>query len=261
MLAINLQGKVAMVTGATQGIGLGIATMMAKAGCLIAGCGLDPEDSAEAIRFVQQVQGNGSRAFYQQRDLKSEKEIHAFVTAVIQHFGKIDLLISNAGANRFTAPESCSPAFWQENIDLNLRSHWLISQACYTQLKENQGVILLMASNHAYATLPNCFPYNVTKAGITGLVKALAVQWGPDIRVLGLAPGFIQTEGGAAWFESFPDPEVKRSEVIRIHPVGKLGTVEEVGAFTAYLCSEYAGFLSGTTYLMDGGRSAVMQDI
>ncbi len=261
MLSIDLQGKTAIVTGSTQGIGLGIATMMSRAGCTIAGCGLDSEDSPEAMNFVQQVQQYGQKAYYQQLDVKSKEEINAFVTTIIRHFGKIDLLISNAGANRFGAPENCGIDQWEENMDLNLKSHWLISKACYTQLKKNNGTILLMSSNHAYATLPNCFPYNVAKAGITGMVKALAVQWGPEIRVVGLAPGFVRTEGGEAWFESFPDPQKKRLDVLRIHPVGKLGAVEEVGAFTAFLCSEYAGFITGVTYLMDGGRSAVMQDL
>ena len=180
---------------------------------------------------------------------------------MIRHFGRIDFLISNAGVNRFTAPEDCETAFWEENMELNLKSHWLISKACYAQLKATRGTVMLMTSNHAYATLPDCFPYNVAKAGITGMVKALAVQWGPEIRVIGLAPGFINTEGGDKWFESFPDPAKKREEVVAIHPAGKLGTVEEVGAFTAFLCSGYAGFMTGTTYLMDGGRSAVMQDM
>lgn len=261
MLSIDLQGKVAIVTGSTQGIGLGIATVMSKAGCHIAGCGLNPKDSPEAINLVNQVQQNGQKVFYQQLDIKSDKDINAFVRNVIQHFGKIDLLISNAGANRFLAPEVCNTAFWEENMDLNLKSHWLISKACYPQLKQNKGVVLLMGSNHAYATLPNCFPYNVAKAGVNGMVTALAVQWGPEIRVVGVAPGFISTKGGEEWFKSFPDPGKKRSDVISIHPVGKLGTVEEVGAFTAFLCSKYAGFITGTTFLMDGGRSAVMQDI
>lgn len=261
MISIDLHGKVAVVTGSTQGIGLGIAAMMSKAGCTIAGCGLNPEDSPAAINFRQQVQQNGQKAFYQQLDIKSEKDINTFIDVVIRDFGKIDLLISNAGANRFTAPEVCTSDLWEENMDLNLTSHWLVSKACYKQLKKTKGTILLMASNHGYATLPDCFPYNVAKAGIIGMVKALAVQWAPDIRVLGLAPGFIQTAGGDVWFESFPDPEKKRSEVIGIHPVKKLGKVDDVGAFTAFLCSEFAGFLTGTTYLMDGGRSAVMQDL
>ncbi len=260
MLAIDLAGKVAIVTGSTQGIGLGIAKVLAQAGCTIAGCGLSEPQSSKAQHFIEQIKETGQQVLYRQVDVKSETDINAFVEEVSDTFGKIDILISNAGKNMFTAPDICETSFWDENMELNLKSHWLMAKACYPQLKKNGGTVLLMTSNHANATLPNCFPYNVTKTGITGLVHALTVQWGPDVRVVGLAPGFI-SEGGDLWFDSFTEPDKKREEIVNIHPVKKLGSVEEVGAFCAFLCSSYAGFIAGTTYLMDGGRSAVMQDV
>jgi NAD(P)-dependent dehydrogenase (short-subunit alcohol dehydrogenase family) len=261
MLPIDLKGKVAVVTGCTQGIGLGIARVMAKAGCDIAGCGLSDESSAKAIRFVNQIKQEGRKAFYKKCDVRSETDINLFVDEVLKEYGKIDFLVSNAGINMFTSPESCPSSFWDDNMDLNLKSHWMISKACYPHLKQQKGVILLMTSNHAFSTIPDCFPYNVSKSGIDGLVRALAVQWSADVRVIGIAPGFIDTEGGEEWFNAFPDPEKKKEEVLGIHPTRKLGTVEEVGALCSFLCSEYAGFITGTTYLIDGGRSAIMQDI
>ncbi len=261
MLSIDLKGKVAIVTGSTQGIGLGIAKMLARAGCDIAGCGMSKVDSSKVSAFQQTIEQEGQKAFYKQVDIKSESEINGFVSDVATHFGRIDFLLSNAGKNMFTSPEKCENDFWEENAQLNLKSHWLISKACYPELKKNKGFIMLMTSNHAYSTLKNCFPYNVTKAGIAGLVNSLTVEWGPDVRVVGLAPGFIETVGGEDWFNSFPDPKAKRREVYNIHPVKKIGSSEEVGAFCAFLCSDYADFMSGTTYLMDGGRSSVMQDI
>lgn len=261
MIPVDLQNKIAVVTGATQGIGLGIARMLARAGCHVAGCGLSDPESEKVTSFITAVEENGRMPFYQKVDVKSEQEIESFGENVIRRFGKIDILISNAGKNMFTNPESCTESFWDENSSLNLKAHWLISKACYPELKKSKGFIMLITSNHAYSTIPDCFPYNVTKAGISGLVQALAVQWGPDIRVLGLAPGFIDTKGGDDWFQSFPDPEKKKQEVISLHPVKKLGTADEVGVFCAFLASEYAGFMTGTTYLMDGGRSAIMHDL
>ncbi|TRX71156.1 SDR family NAD(P)-dependent oxidoreductase [Carboxylicivirga sp. M1479] len=261
MIPIDLEGKVAIVTGSTQGIGLGISKMLAKAGCHIAGCGLCFEDSSKVANFNEAIHMAGKRAFYQTVDVKIKTELDQFVENVVKEFGQIDMLVSNAGKNMFVAPENCEESFWDENESLNLKSHWLISKACYPYLKKQQGTIVLMSSNHAYTTLPNCFPYNVTKAGITGMVNALAVQWGSNVRVVGLAPGFIETEGGDEWFNSFPNPEEKRKEVLSIHPTKKLGTPEEIGAFCTFLCSDFAGFITGVTYLMDGGRSALMQDI
>lgn len=261
MLPIDLEDKIAIITGCTQGIGLGIAKVMAKAGCDIAGCGLSEEGSEKASRFRHQIDKQGKKAFYKKTDIKSENEIQLFVDAVIEEYGKIDFLVSNAGVNMFTAPESCTSSFWDETMDLNLKSHWMLSKACYPYLKQQTGVILLMTSSHAYTTIPDCFPYNVSKSGIDGLVRALAVQWSSEIRVVGIAPGFIETEGGDKWFNSFSDPERKKQEVIQIHPVKKLGSVEEVGALCSFLCSEFAEFITGTTYLIDGGRSAVLQDL
>lgn len=261
MLPIDLEDKITIVTGCTQGIGLGIAKVMAGAGSHIAGCGLSEEDSEKAIGFRDQVNEQGKKAFYRQVDITSENEINLFVEAVIEEYGKIDFLISNAGMNMFSSPEKCTSLFWDETMDLNLKSHWILAKACYPYLKQQQGVILLMTSSHAYSTIPDCFPYNVSKSGIDGLVRALAVQWSSDIRVVGIAPGFIETEGGEKWFDSFPDPDKKKKEVIQIHPVKKLGSVEEVGALCSFLCSGFAGFITGTTYLIDGGRSAVLQDI
>ena len=101
---------------------------------------------------------------------------------------------------------------------------------------------------------------NVTKTAITGLVRSLTIEWGPKIRTVGVAPGFIDTAGNDTWFNSFPDAMAERQRTINLHPVKKIGTVEEVGALCVYLASPMAGFISGTTILMDGGRSALMQD-
>jgi NAD(P)-dependent dehydrogenase (short-subunit alcohol dehydrogenase family) len=92
------------------------------------------------------------------------------------------------------------------------------------------------------------------------LVRALAIEWGPSIRVIGIAPGFIETSGNDKWFESFPDAEAEHQRTISLHPAGKLGTAEEVGAWCAFLASDFAAFATGATYLIDGGRSALMKD-
>jgi len=260
MLTIDLNGKTAIVTGASHGIGYGVALMLAKSGCDIAACGRSAASSADVKDFIAEIEQTGRKVFYKSVDVKSEDKINQFVNDVIADFGRIDILVSNAGANRFTSPEQCDSDFWNENANLNLKSHWMISKACYPELKKNDGSIIIMSSNHAFSTLPNCFPYNVTKAGLVGMVKSLALQWGPEVRVIGLAPGFIETQGGEKWFESFPNPQAKRKEILDIHPMRKFGTVNDIGAFCAFLSSDYAGFITGTTYLIDGGRSAVMQD-
>jgi len=135
-----------------------------------------------------------------------------------------------------------------------------LAKLCKPYLEQNTGVIIIMTSNHAFSTIPGCFPYNVSKTALTGLVRSLAIEWAPRIRTVGLAPGFIDTPGNRQRFNSLPDPEKERQRTIDLQPVKKLGTPEEAGALCVFLASEYAAFASETTYLLDGGRNALMQD-
>jgi len=108
--------------------------------------------------------------------------------------------------------------------------------------------------------MKGCFPYSVAKAGLLAMVKAMAIEWAPHIRTVGIAPGFIDTPGNQKWFDSFDDAEKARASTVALHPVKRLGTPEEIGAWCVFLASDYAAFANGTTYLIDGGRSALMQD-
>ena len=146
-------------------------------------------------------------------------------------------------------------------MTLDLAAHWRLAREARPFLLQGSApVICVISSNHAYATMPGCFPYNVAKAGLVALVQSLAIEWGPAIRCVGIAPGFIDTPGNDTWFASFPDPAAERARVERLHPVGRIGTVEEIGATCAFLVSPLSGFLSGNTILVDGGRSALMQE-
>ncbi|AOM75902.1 SDR family NAD(P)-dependent oxidoreductase [Pedobacter steynii] len=258
-LQIDLKGKTALVTGVSSGIGLGVAKMLGRAGCVVTGCALAAADSEEAGLFLETLKKEGSEAYYVQTDLSKAEGLEQLVTGAARD-GGIDILVSNAGANFFEGAAECGEQEWQDNMDLNLTSHWRLTKLCRPYLERRQGLILIMTSNHAYRTIPGCFPYNIAKTALTGLVSSLAIEWGPAIRCLGIAPGFIDTPGNENWFNSFTDPKGERQRTIDLHPVKKLGTPEEIGGWCAFLASEYAAFASGTTYLIDGGRSALMQD-
>ncbi|WP_166384168.1 SDR family NAD(P)-dependent oxidoreductase [Polaribacter sp. 11A2H] len=261
MLNINLEGKTVLITGVCSGVGQGVAKVFAKAGCNVAGCGISSKDSQGAKDFFDILKNEGVKGLYLSVDIVSSKDQEALINKTIATFGRIDILISNAGGNVFEGAEQCTLDKWEFNMNLNLKSHWMLSQKCKPWLEKNgNGVIILMTSNHSNYTIPGCFPYNVTKTAIKGLVQSLAIEWGPKIRTVGIAPGFIDTPGNQKWFDSFPDAEVERNKTINLHPVKKLGTTEEVGNFCAFLASDLASFISGSTYLIDGGRSALMQD-
>jgi NAD(P)-dependent dehydrogenase (short-subunit alcohol dehydrogenase family) len=256
MFQIDLTGKIVLITGASSGIGLGIAKMFAKSGASVSGCGLEKSDGG----FIKDVEGQGVKALYTACDVTKKSDLKKLVKNTISTFGRIDVLVSNAGQNIFEGAEKCADEHWQHNIDLNLASHWQLAQLCKPYLGQNSGVIIMMTSNHAFSTIPGCFPYNVSKTALTGLVRSLAIEWGSAIRTVGLAPGFIDTPGNQQWFDSFSDPEKERQKTIDLHPVKKLGTPEEIGAWCVFLASHYAAFASGITYLIDGGRNALMQD-
>lgn len=258
---IDLTGKVVLVTGVSSGIGLGTAHEFARAGAYVAGCSRKTVDDESVSAYLQAVESEGSRALYVQADVTQEADLEKLVQRVIETFGRLDIVVSNAGMNVFEGAEACTEERWAYNLDLNLASHWRLAKLCKPYLEQSgQGVIVLMTSNHAFSSIPGCFPYNVTKTAITGLVRSLTIEWGPNVRTVGVAPGFIDTAGNDTWFDSFPDAGAERQRTIDLHPVKRIGTVEEVGALCVYLASPMACFISGTTILMDGGRSALMQD-
>lgn len=261
-LPIDLSNYRALITGVSSGIGAGIAHRFAQAGCDVAGCGIEPAESAGAQSFISRAQPYGRRAFYQSVDLRDGAAARALVGWAAGQLGGLDLVISNAGRNFHIGAEPATEADWQANMELNLAAHWRVAQAAKPYLdRAPQPVVIIIASNHAFYTLPNCFPYNVAKAGLVALVQSLALEWGPHVRTVGVAPGFIDTPMNIEWFGRFPDPAAKRAQIVALHPVGRLGTAEEVGALCAFLCSPLAGYISGTTILIDGGRNAVMQDV
>jgi len=259
-LELNFKGKVVLITGVTSGIGAAIAAMFAQAGAAVAGCGKHAGGSPESEQFIASVTSRYAKALYVQADVTKSDQLKNLVERTIETFKKIDVLVSNAGANIFEGAADCTEERWSYNAELNLSSHWRLATICKPWLEKQKGVIILMTSNHAYATIPGCFPYNVTKTALTGLVRSLSVEWGPAVRTVGIAPGFIETKASAEWFNSFSDAGAERQRTISLHPVKRLGTPAEVGAWCVFLASDYAGFASGTTYLLDGGRSAVMQD-
>lgn len=257
---IDYRNKVALVTGVSSGIGWGTALQFARAGAHVAACSRKEAGEPVIRDYLRLIRREGVEALYVQADVTRKNELEILVEQTVATFGRIDFVVSNAGMNVFEGAAGCTDEQWRYNLDLNLTSHWWLARSCRPYLKESKGVILLMTSNHAFSTIPGCFPYNVAKTALVGLVRSLAIEWGPEIRTVGIAPGFIDTAGNDTWFDSFPDAAAERQRTIDLHPVKCIGTVEEVGNLCVYLASPAARFVSGTTVLMDGGRSALMQD-
>lgn len=261
-LNIDLSNCRALVTGVSSGIGAGIANSLAQAGSDVAGCGLEETNSEGVRRFLSTVESHGRRAFYQSLDISDADGSRSFAVWAAEQLGGVDFVISNAGRNFFKGAEKATDADWEANMDLNLAAHWRVAQAAKPYLDQADApVIIIITSNHSLYTIPNSFPYNVAKTGLVAMVQSLAIEWGPHLRAVGVAPGFVDTPLAEAWLNEFADPAAKRKQIEDLHPVGRLGTPQDVGALCAFLCSPLAGNISGNTILIDGGRSALMQDI
>lgn len=249
--------RVVIVTGASQGIGNAIAQTFLNQGDIVVGCAFSSPDKAPHAQDLSKRYPD--KFFYYSVDMTQTESIGEFISRVTTRFGRLDVLVSNAGKNVFKGID-CELEDWHHNLDLNLRSHWYIAKCCREMLEKSKGVILVMTSNHAFSTMPGCAPYNITKRALLSLVQSLTIEWGPAIRTVGIAPGFIDTAGNQVWFDSHEDSEKSRQDTLCKHPVGRIGTSEEVGELCLYLASPAAGFIAGTTIVMDGGRSALMQD-
>lgn len=259
MLPIDLSGMKALVSGVSCGIGAGIARQLARAGCDVAGCATSVPDTIGPRAFRESVEAEGRRAVYHKLDIATLDGPSEWVAQAVAALGGADIVISNAGRNIFAGAEKCDQEAWSHCMELDLAAHWRLAKAAKPHLEKSaRPVVIIVTSNHAWRTIPGCFPYNVAKAGLVAMVQSLAVEWAPRIRAVGVAPGFVDTPGNDAWFNSFPDPATERRRTERRHPVERLGTAEEIGALCAFLASSHAGFISGTTILVDGGVGAVM---
>jgi NAD(P)-dependent dehydrogenase (short-subunit alcohol dehydrogenase family) len=259
---IDLTGKTVIISGVSSGIGLGIAKMFARANADIAGCALEPADHVNVQELRNLVHHeSGKYPFYVQADVTNLRDTENFVDQTIQKYGRIDILASNAGANIFRGVTDCSREDWLHNMNLNLESHFNIARLCKPYLEiTGKGVIIVTSSCHAFSTMPGIFPYNIAKAGLKALVQSLTLEWGPAIRILGVAPGFIETEPFRKYFNSFAEPETEKLKVLNKYPLKRFGTPDEIGGWFVFLSSEYAAYAGGQTYLVDGGRSAAMSD-
>ena len=257
---IDLSNQTAIITGVTSGIGAGIAKMFARANANISGCGLEPIDHENVQEFIRNCRReNGITPVYVQTDVTDRAKLKNFVELTVEKFGSIDVVASNAGTNVYRGAENCSEEDWLANMRLNLESHWILAKLCKPHLdKSSNGVIIINSSSHCLNTIAGSFPYNIAKTGLKALIQSLTVEWAPSIRTIGIAPGFIDTKLAEEYFSTFPNPAVKRAEIEHAHPLHRLGTPEEIGGWFVFLSSQYAAFAGGQTYIIDGGRSAVM---
>ena len=247
-------GQTAIVTGSTRGIGAGIAERLAAEGANVVVSGRS-EDAGEAVveRIDEATGGDAGDAVFVRADMRDPEDVAALAEAAVAAYGSLDVLVNNAGVQTETAADEATLDDWAFVVETDFRAYWLAARAALEHM--DRGAIVNVSSNHAHATMPKHFPYNAVKAGINGMTRSLAVDFGPSVRVNTVVPGWVEIERTRDEL-----PEGRFEEVESIHPTGRIGTPSDVAGAVSFLASEDAAYVTGSALLVDGGRGAVLQD-
>lgn len=252
----NLKGRNALVTGASKGLGRAMALALAKNGARIALVSRDREKLESVAREVGEAgapAGGAADVFV--ADITNEDQVARVEKEVTEKIGKVQILINNAGMNLRKNITDFTLEEWRSVQDTNLTSVFLMCRAFVPHMKgSGYGRILNMTSIMAHVSMPQRTAYSSTKAALLGLTKALALELAAEgVTVNGISPGPFATEMNTPILQN---PELNAQFISKI-PVGRWGKLEEVGALAAFLCSEEAGFITGTDILIDGGWCAM----
>ncbi|WP_296255092.1 MULTISPECIES: SDR family oxidoreductase [unclassified Pseudomonas] len=242
-------GRVALVTGAARGIGLGIAAWLITEGWQVVLTDVDRQ-RGEVVAGVL-----GENASFIAMDVSNEGQVSSGVAEVLGMFGRLDALVCNAAVTdpHHTVLESLDLAHWNRVLAVNLSGPMLLAKHCAPYLRAHGGSIVNLSSTRARQSEPDTEAYAASKGGLLALTHALAISLGPQVRVNAVSPGWIDAR----------DPSQRRTEPLSDadhaqHPTGRVGVVEDVAAIVAWLLSKNAGFVTGQEFVVDGGMSKRM---
>ena len=251
MALFDLTGRVAIVTGGNGGIGLGMAKGMAQAGAAIVVAARDEAKNGEAVRALEEL---GTQALAVQVDVTQEASCRAMVQAAVERFGRLDVLVNNAGTTIRKQPEEYTIEEWHLLLETNLTSAFMCSQAAYPAMQQaGGGKIVMIGSMMSIFGASFTAPYAATKGGIVQLAKALACAWAKDnIQVNAVLPGWIDS---ALTRRARRDIAGLEERVVARTPAGRWGTPDDFAGVAVFFASAASDFITGAAITVDGGYS------
>lgn len=250
---MRLKNKIAIITGAGSGQGRAASVLFSREGAKIVACDWKPELGDET---VQQVKSDGGEAIFVRTDVSSSKDVQNLINTAVKTFGRIDIIYNNAGVG-FSSPLSMADVLntpeedWDRVIAINLKSMYLTSKFGIPELiKTGGGSIVNTASIAALIGSEAAHAYTAAKGGMVALSRALAVEFGPkNVRVNCICPGAIDTP----MIAPVVDPLKKSGQPFMLSPIRRLGTPEDIALCALYLASDESSFVTGATFVVDGG--------
>jgi 3-oxoacyl-[acyl-carrier protein] reductase len=246
----KLTGKVAIVTGASKGIGASIAESLAAEGASVVVNYASSKQGADAV--VERITKAGGKAISVGANVAKQEEIDSLIAATVKEFGKIDILVNNAGIFSFAPLEAITPEHFHSQFDLNVLGLLLTTQAAVKHFPASGGSVINISSVVGKSAQPNGSVYSATKAAVDAITLSLARELGPKgIRVNSVSPGMIETEGThTAGFigSEFHDTIVKQT------PLGRIGQPQDIGKVVAFFASDDSAWVNGEAVLVAGGN-------
>ncbi|GGE01380.1 hypothetical protein GCM10011515_21440 [Tsuneonella deserti] len=241
-----LAGKVAFVAGGTSGINLGIAKRFAQLGASVAVCGRDPEKAQRAAEAI------GGRALGLSADVRDFGAIRGALETAVDRFGKLDIVVAGAAGNFLAPALGMSANAFKTVVDIDLLGTFNTLRACHDLLKLPGASLIAITAGQADQAMALQIHACAAKAGVNQVVRTLAIEWGPDVRVNGISPGPIAgTEG---MDRLAPMAGMREASESRI-PMKRWGEIEEIAEAAVFLCSPAAAYITGTILDVDGGSS------
>ncbi len=253
---MRFHDKVAIVTGAASGIGRETAVTLAREGAMV---GCVDVSQATLANTVREIGDGGGRALATAADVGDSTQVAKAVAAVLAKFGAIDLLINVAGGALVKAAHETTDAEWRQCIERNLTGTFFFCREVLPIMKSRgHGTIVNMASSLAHIAAPDFAAYSAAKAGVVGLTRQLARDYGPAIRINSISPGAVDTPSVRAAIDGSPDPAATEAEIARGNAIARrLAATEEVVAAILFLASDAASFVMGHDLVACGGQTIV----